>query len=85
MLRLLRASLCATLLFACVSIGSAADEKLPQSTPFYPLQVGSSWQYKTNDKEGTKVVLKVTGIESSMTPLVPRSSGSWAARKCGTN
>jgi len=44
-----------------VSAIGLAEDKLADSTPFYPLNVGDSWDYKTRD--GIRETRKVSSIE----------------------
>jgi hypothetical protein len=56
MVRLVRSLLALALILTAVSLGLAADDKMAE-TPWYPLEVGTTWHYKTRD--GVKFVMKV--------------------------
>jgi hypothetical protein len=46
------------LLAASSSLRSQDKDKTPPQTPYYPLQVGNTWEYRTGEKD--KYVVKVT-------------------------
>lgn len=62
------------LTFVVVSVARAADDK-PMETPYYPLKIGTAWNYKAGDIKVTAKVVKCEEIDNQLCARIESSAG----------